>query len=464
MKFLGMRQTTWNRTLLLVGDVALIMLATQLSAWIRFAPGEPSHDIFTVHTGAATFTLLLYLTTFYVFNLFDVYRPASSRETAARTTAAVVVAGVLLAFLFYSLPYWEFGRGIFLIQMLLIWCFGFGWRKVLFRINPITSGKEKVLILGAGESGTALHQLLRMAHSPYEAVGFLDDDPQKIGRVIDGLPVRGKTSQLEEIGKETGAATSFLAITKERPKELIKAILDARLEGMTIKDMPSVFEDITGTVPVEHIRDDWLVFTDGFNLVTKPYVQKVKRLVDFGISGLLLLLSLPVIMLTVLTIRIDSPGPIFFRQQRVGKGGKLFTAWKFRSMSQDAEENGAQWASKEDPRTTRVGRIIRILRIDELPQIYNVFLGDMSLIGPRPERPEFVRQLEAEIPYYGIRHSVSPGITGWAQVNYHYGASVEDSLKKLEYDIFYIKNMSLFLDAKIVLKTIGVVLFGQGAR
>ena len=464
MKFLGMRRTTWNRALLFIGDVALIMLATQLSAWIRFEPGGPSYDVFATHTGAATFTLLLYLTTFYVFNLFDVYRRASPREIAARISAAVAVAGIFLAFLFYSLPHWEFGRGIFLMQMVFIWSFGFGWRNVIFHINPITSGKENVLILGAGKSGTALHQLLQMAHSPYEAVGFLDDDPQKMGRMIDALPVRGKTSQLEEIGKETGASTTFLAITKERPKGLIKTILDARLEGMTIKDMPAVFEDITGTVPVEHIRDDWLVFTEGFNLVTKPYVQKVKRLVDFGISGFLVLLSLPIMFLTILAIRIDSPGPIFFNQQRVGKGGKPFTAWKFRSMKQGAEKNGAQWASKEDPRTTRVGRIIRILRIDELPQIYNVFLGDMSLIGPRPERPEFVRQLEEEIPYYGIRHSVSPGITGWAQVNYHYGASVEDSLRKLEYDIFYIKNMSLLLDAKIVLKTVGVVLFGQGAR
>ena len=464
MKFLGMRQTTWNRTLLLVGDVALIMLATQLSAWIRFEPSEPSYDIFTVHTGAATFTLFLYLTSFYVFNLYDVYRPASSRETAVRTTVGVATAGMFSAFLFYLLAHWEFGRGIFLLQMVFVWCFGFGWRNVLFRINPITSGKEKVLILGAGESGIAMHQLLQMAHSPYEAVGFLDDDPQKLGKMIGTLSVRGKTSQLKEIGKETGAATTLLAITKARPKELIQTILDARLEGMTIKDMPAVFEDITGTVPVQHIRNDWLVFADGFNLITKPYIQKVKRLLDFGSSGLLLLLSLPIILFTVLAIRVDSPGPIFFRQQRVGKGGKPFTAWKFRSMSQGAEKNGAQWALREDPRTTRVGRIIRILRIDELPQIYNVFLGDMSLIGPRPERPEFVKQLEAEIPYYGIRHSVSPGITGWAQVNYPYGASVEDSLRKLEYDIYYIKNMSLILDAKIVLKTIGVVLFGQGAR
>jgi lipopolysaccharide/colanic/teichoic acid biosynthesis glycosyltransferase len=232
---------------------------------------------------------------------------------------------------------------------------------------------------------------------------------------------------------------------------------------MTIKDMPAVFEDITGTVPVEHIRDDWLVFADGFNLITKPYVQKVKRLVilDFRVSAL-------VVPAHYIVDRFGHSHRLsrarFFQAAKGRKGWKTVYGLEISLHEQDAEKNGAQWALKEDPRTTRVGRIIRKLRIDELPQIYNVFLGDMSLIGPRPERPEFVKQLEAEIPYYGIRHSVSPGITGWAQINYPYGASVEDSLRKLEYDIYYIKNMSLILDAKIVLKTIGVVLFGQGAR
>ncbi len=450
--------------LLLIGDIALILLATQLSAWIRFEPDEPSYDIFRVHTGASTFTLLLYITAFYIFNLYDVYRPPTVKEMAMRTTAAVIAAGVLLAFLFYSLQHWEFGRGIFLLQMGFVWGFGFCWRNALFRMNPVSSGKEKVLIAGAGESGLALLDLLKGPFGFYEPVGFLDDDVQKIGRIIGDLPVLGRVSQLKEIGKEVGAQTTLVAITRDRSEYMIKAVLNAKLEGMTIKNMPEVFEEVTETVPVEHIRDDWLVFSEGFSLVTKSYIQKVKRLLDFSISGVLVLMSLPIIVLTILAIRLDSSGPVFFRQQRVGKGGKPFTAWKFRSMKENAEQDGAQWAEKEDPRITRVGRIIRKLRIDELPQIYNVFLGDMSLIGPRPERPEFVEQLEAEIPYYGIRHAVSPGITGWAQVNYPYGASVEDALKKLEYDIYYIKNMSLILDGKIVLKTIGVMLFGQGAR
>jgi len=192
-------------------------------------------------------------------------------------------------------------------------------------------------------------------------------------------------------------------------------------------------------------------------------MQKVKRLIDFAVSAILLLGTMPVMALSALAIRLDSPGPVFFKQERVGKNGLVFVLWKFRSMRQNAEENGAVWAEKVDPRVTRVGKWIRLLRIDEIPQLYNVFRGEMSLIGPRPERPEFIQELEKQIPYYGIRHSVRPGITGWAQVNYRYGASVEDALH-MEYDLYYIKNRSLLLDFKIILKTIGVVLFGQGAR
>jgi exopolysaccharide biosynthesis polyprenyl glycosylphosphotransferase len=207
-----------------------------------------------------------------------------------------------------------------------------------------------------------------------------------------------------------------------------------------------------------------LLFADGFFLLTKEYIQKIKRLIDFGLSSFILLITSPVIAITALAIRLDSSGPVFFRQERVGKDGNIFTLWKFRSMYENAECNGAVWAEKNDSRITRVGKWIRLLRIDEIPQLWNVFRGEMSLIGPRPERPEFVKELEKQIPYYSTRHAVRPGITGWAQVNYPYGASVEDALIKLEYDLYYIKNMSILLDIKIMLKTIGVVLLGTGAR
>jgi len=198
--------------------------------------------------------------------------------------------------------------------------------------------------------------------------------------------------------------------------------------------------------------------------IYRRHRQGVKRFFDVLASIFLILPTLPLLVATALAIKLDSPGPVFFRQDRVGRGGRVFKVWKFRSMFLNAEVNGAVWAKKSDPRVTRVGGIIRLLRIDELPQLWNIFRGEMSLIGPRPERPEFVRELSANIPYYNIRHSVLPGITGWAQVNYRYGASVEDALHKLEYDLYYIKNMSILLDLKIILRTIGVVLFGEGAR
>jgi len=225
-----------------------------------------------------------------------------------------------------------------------------------------------------------------------------------------------------------------------------------------------VFEGLTRRVPVEHIHDEWLLFAGGFYLISKEYLQKVKRLIDFTFSSLLLTVSLPLVGVTALAIKLDSKGPIFYKQKRIGKGGSEFIAWKFRSMVENAEQRGVVWAKQNHKRVTRVGKVLRLLRIDEIPQLFNVFRGEMSLIGPRPERPEFVKELETQILYYTVRHTVRPGITGWAQVNYRYGASVEDALRKLEYDLYYIKNMSLLLDLKIMLKTIGVVIFGQGAR
>jgi exopolysaccharide biosynthesis polyprenyl glycosylphosphotransferase len=243
-----------------------------------------------------------------------------------------------------------------------------------------------------------------------------------------------------------------------------RRLMEARLCGREIYDLPTLYERMATRIPVNHVEDRWFVFADGFRLISKEYVQKIKRMFDFLFSGILLFCSLPLIALTALAIKIDSPGPVFFRQTRIGRGGRPFTLFKFRSMRLDAEADGVRWAQKKDPRVTRVGGIIRILHIDELPQVYNVFIGDMSLIGPRPERPEFVKELDRLVPYYSVRHAVRPGITGWAQVKYPYGASVEDSLRKLEYDLFYIKNMSVLQDCRILLLTIGVVIMGKGAR
>lgn len=276
--------------------------------------------------------------------------------------------------------------------------------------------------------------------------------------------VLGPTNQILEIGRREGVNTAIIGISQKKSAELIMNILTAKLKGWNIQNVVDEYEEITGRVPVEYIQNEWLLFADGFYLLRKPVMQKVKRFIDICFSISFLVLFSPLFLITALAVYLDSPGPIIFRQVRVGKGGKHFELLKFRSMYLNAEENGAVWAQKKDLRITRVGRLIRFLRIDEFPQMVNILRGDMSLIGPRPERPEFINRLNDKISYYSLRHCIKPGITGWAQVQYPYGASVEDALNKHEYDLYYIKNLTLFMDLKILLKTFGVMIFGQGSR
>ncbi len=449
-----------KRWLLLTGDVALILLATHLSSLIRFGQ---TIDIFSRHTGASVITLSAYIVVIYIFDLYNIGRDFRLGNTSWRIAIVVVVTGTMSIFVFYSFPNWKLGRGIFLIQMILVFGLMNCWRG-LYAVVFQSSGKKKsVLIIGAGYSGVVLNKLLADFNSPYRVVGFLDDDPSKQGQTRSPKII-GTTDQLMEIASQRGIDTAILAIPHVRSAELIKSLLKVRLTGITILEMPKVFEQLTRRIPVEHIHNEWLLFTDGFYLVSKQYIQKIKRLIDFGITAFLLPIILPIIAVSALAIRLDSPGPIFFKQDRVGKDNNIFTLWKLRTMKQNSEENGPVWAKKNDSRVTRVGKWLRLLRIDELPQLYNVLCAEMTFIGPRPERPIFVRDLEAQIPYYSFRHSIKPGITGWAQVNYPYGSSVKDAIHKLEYDLYYIKNMGFILDFRIILKTIGVVIIGQGAR
>jgi exopolysaccharide biosynthesis polyprenyl glycosylphosphotransferase len=289
------------------------------------------------------------------------------------------------------------------------------------------------------------------------------DDPSLFNHPPDPAVIGG-TGEITEIAGKAGVDTVILAIPRNRSEHLVRNILEARLKGMQVLDMADVYETLTGRIPVGNIGDQWLVFAQGFYMLRTDYVQKLKRLMDFSASGLILLAMSPLIGLAILAIKLDSPGPVFYTQQRVGKDRKIFTIYKFRSMQYRAEQGRAQWAQEKDPRVTRVGRILRLTHFDELPQIWNIFKGEMSLVGPRPERPEFVEVLEKQVPYYFVRHTIKPGLTGWAQINYRYGASVEDAHTKLEYDLYYVKNMSLFLDLKIILRTVGVVLLKDGAR
>ena len=448
------------RSILLVGDLIIIMLASFLATWLRF--GFPVNTI-AIYTTAFVVTLVFYPPALYIFDLYNIERTFRSWESVYRSMLAVALGGILVVSVFFVVPFGAYGRGIMAIQVGLVWIFIYGWRWLCTDLFPKANSKNTALIVGAGNCGKAIYRLLKSPLSPYEVKGFLDDDPLKLGESRLEKIV-GRCDQLTEIASRLSATTVILAIPNNRSDKLIRNVLEARLRGIQVRDMADVYEELTGRIPVRNIGDQWLLFAEGFYLLHKEYIQRLKRIVDLMASGLILILTAPIIGLAALAIRIDSPGPIFYSQKRVGKGQKVFSIYKFRSMRNDAEVGGAQWASEKDPRITRIGRLLRLTHVDEIPQIWNIFTGDMSLVGPRPERPEFVEILEKEIPYYFVRHSVKPGMTGWAQVNYRYGASVEDTKTKLEYDLYYVKNMSIFLDFKILLRTVGVVLLGDGAR
>ena len=248
------------------------------------------------------------------------------------------------------------------------------------------------------------------------------------------------------------------------PGEVIQRLVQLRLNGVAVKEITDFYESTWKKLPVYHLRDRWFVYSHGFTAVHYDFYQRIKRLLDVSLSTIGLIFSSPLMIFTAILIKIESKGSLFYKQERVGLNGESFFMIKFRSMVQDAEKGVAVWAQKDDQRVTRVGRIIRALRVDELPQLFNILNGDMSFVGPRPERPAFVKELEKDIPYYNYRHLVKPGLTGWAQVNYPYGDSVEDAVRKLEFDLYYVKNASPFLDIQVIFKTIRVVLYREGSR
>ncbi len=456
MKF-ALRQTRF----LFFGDLLFISIAHFLGVWPII--GRDTSFLIS-YLPAFIFSILQFVLTLYIFDLYNAERIFGPRQTAFRLLASSFSVFALCTILFFFVPQWQYSRSVLALQMLLVPALLLLWRTVYFRLFQFAGSKSSALVIGSGETAATARRLLSSPVSPFEFKGFVSDELTPPAKVECEPDILGATNKLTEIITKFGIRTIVLAIPRSRSAHITRRILEARLLGIEIMDMPQLYQRLTTKLPVQYIEDQWLLFSDGFNLLSRGYVQRIKRILDFVFAGLLLFVVSPLMVITAVAIHLDSPGPIFYRQQRVGKRLKIFSVYKFRSMIYNAEEQGAKWAQKKDPRVTRVGRFIRFCRIDEIPQIWNVFTGDMSLVGPRPERPEFVEVLDSQIPYYSVRHTVTPGITGWAQINYPYGASIDDALKKLEYDLYYIKNMSIVLDLKILLKTVGVVLLGQGAQ
>jgi sugar transferase (PEP-CTERM system associated) len=443
-------------------DLLFISIAHFLAVWAILGMNT---GYLLAYLPAFTFSFLLFILALYIFDLYNVGGRFDPLQIAYRLLASSFSVFAFCTILFFFIPQWQYNRSVIALQMMLVPTFVLLWRTVYFNLLRVSRVKSSTLVIGSGETGQIARQVLNLPVSPFEFKGFVCDELTREAKADYEPEILGTTRELTKIIAKLGIKTIVFAMPRSRSTHNItRRILEARLMGLEIMDIPMLYQRLTTTLPVEYMEDQWMLFSDGFTLLSSGYVQRIKQILDLIFSGLMLFCLSPLMAITAIAIRLDSPGPIFYTQQRVGKRLKIFSVYKFRSMTYNAEEQGAKWAQKKDPRVTRVGRFIRLCRIDEIPQLWNVFKGEMSLVGPRPERPEFVDVLDSQIPYYSVRHTVAPGITGWAQINYPYGASIDDALKKLEYDLYYIKNMSILLDFKILLKTVGVVLLGQGAR
>jgi sugar transferase (PEP-CTERM system associated) len=443
--------------ILMALDVSVILVAVRLSS--RLSPWVGGGSVWPK-------TALLTLLVVFALYLADLYNPRlqpGRRELAARLLLVVFPTTLLAAAVAFAVPAFRFGRFAFVLIFGLITTGLFLSRSAWASIYLAEPLRDRVLVVGASRAAESILTLQSTGARPFIALGFVDDSPDAHDRLPAGAELLGKTKDLLSLVEELRPDCVVVALGEMRGAFPARDLLECRLRGIRVEEWPTFYEKQTGKILLAELRPSWLIFSDGF---VKTQLTKIyKRALDVLLAGPGLLLSLPLMSLIAVAIKLDSKGPVLFRQDRVGQNGHLFTLYKFRSMDSDAERHsGPVWASPDDPRVTRVGRVLRTTRLDELPQLFNVLAGDMSFIGPRPERPEFVRALLRQSPFYMQRLSVKPGITGWAQVRYQYAASLDDSVEKLQYDLYYIKNLSPFLDLLILLHTIQVVLLARGSR
>ncbi len=402
--------------------------------------------------GILSFLWLLWA---WAFDAYDIRTTARFKNSARAIALATVVAVGIFLLIPYVTPPLPVRRSLLLplpflpLGLLLL---GRGFYSAVLR-QPIFV--RRVLILGTGWAGeTILEALRENGGETFRIIGFIDDDPRKQNQNINGYPVLGGRYQLKDLISEHQANTIVVAVPEEVDGELLQILMDCLELGIEIIPMPLLYEQLTGRVPVQFVGNSWYVAMPLDHPLTKPLNQAIKRMFDVVAASLGLAILAPFFPLIALAIYLDSPGPIFYTQWRVGRGGKPFKLYKFRSMVPDAEKERPVWARERDPRITRVGRVLRKTHLDEFPQLLNILKGDMSAVGPRPERPEFVEELSKEIPFFRVRHAVKPGMAGWGLVKYGYASSREDSLHKLQYDLYYIKHWSLWLDMVILLKTV----------
>ena len=450
------------RWLGVLAESLIVLLSFAAAVVVRFGNIEALLGYELLAPKALLCVVVVQLTLYYA-ELYE-YRSRRRIELFQQLGQCMAIAAVALAFVFFAVPGLEVGRGIFSLFILFAWSGLLLWRLfLLWTWGTLGAFGDRVLILGTGVPAQKVaREMLKRAPIGYRVLGFLTEHEGEVGRTLVNPSVLGTLSDLPRLS-ESQAATLIVVAQEDRRKRLpVDLLLRCRMTGVRVVEAASLFEDLSGRIPLRDLRPSWLIFSGGFH---KPRVlASVKRVGEAVIAGGLLAVTAPLAALTALSVRLSSPGRVLYRQTRVGLDGKPFELLKWRTMRADAEKtSGPVWATGDnDPRVTKLGRLMRKTRLDEVPQLWNVLRGDMSFVGPRPERPHFVQQLREVIPYYDERHSVRPGITGWAQVKFPYGSTLEDAEEKLEYDLYYVKHMSLLLDAAIVLETAKVMLLGRG--
>jgi len=466
----------FREVILILVDIILAAVALLTAAVGRFGVTEFSDSVDGLTT-AVSLSLFIAIILF-SSHLMEVYafeKNTRRREILINILFAAATSFSLLSVVYYLYPDVMMGRGVLLLSLALFIILHFVCHNLFWIENRRPRFSRRVLILGTGTLAAQLGEMVASSAGYFSLVGYascssspVNGNSRSTDREVDQLSVPpgeiiGDADGLLDTATRVKTDLIVAALAERRGVFPLRDVLKCKLNGIQVMDAPAFYELVQGKLMLESITPGWFIFSSGFRRTS--IFSFCKRSVDVVLSLVGLLMTLPVFPLIACAIKLDSPGPIFFRQQRVGMKEKPFMLFKFRSMRQDAEQGtGAVWAGKNDPRVTTLGKFLRNTRIDEIPQLINVLKGEMSFVGPRPERPEFVEKLQQLIPFYSKRHFIKPGLTGWAQVRYPYGASVEDAIEKLRYDLYYLKNIGPFLDTLIFFDTIKVVLFGKGVR
>jgi sugar transferase (PEP-CTERM system associated) len=462
-----MFRRTWRSVVLFAGETVLLVAAIVISclfiggwsAWRALADDASLLRVLLI--------VMVCQTCMHYADLYDLRTITKTRGFAIRVVRAIGATSLILGIAYWLFPPLVVEQGVFLLTAVLAACLVMTWRAAFALVIARMAPRERLLLVGTGPAAVVLaRELFERRHElGVEIVGFVDPDPTRVGAPVINPGVVGTIDDIPALAGRMRVDRVVVSLSDERGKLPMDRLLDVRLRtGVLFDHLASVYEEYTGKIALENLRPSWLVFSTGFRNSRTLMVTKRALDVVAAIAGLIL--ASPLMLISAILVKLESPrSPILYHQDRVGLNGKVFTIHKFRTMRADAEaRTGPVWSVANDTRVTAVGRFMRKSRLDEIPQLWNVLRGDMSLIGPRPERPEFVEQLTRQIPYYGQRHVIKPGLTGWAQVRYAYGASVEDSLEKMQYDLYYVKHLSLAFDLVIALETIKIVILRRGAR